>query len=111
MSSFHSTPLQLVRFPTPFRKDMKALKAKRKKGKYKPEATPSTTIFRKGSASSRDDLNALAGNSTEAATPQEDGPAPIKDAPASIKKSQDSLGDFKDVSVWVGVWLSGWGRG
>ena len=37
---------------------MKALKAKRKKGKYKPKATPSTTIFRKGSASSRDDLTA-----------------------------------------------------
>lgn len=52
---------QLVRFPTPFRKDMKALK-KKSKGKYKPHATPSTTIFRKGN-SSQDDLTLLSVNS------------------------------------------------
>lgn len=73
---------------------MKALKAKRKKGKYKPQATPSTTIFRKGSASSKDDLTLLSVNSTETT---EDG----------LKKSHDSLGDFSEVSPeWV--WLSGW---
>ena len=57
-----SFPSQLVRFPTPFRKDMKALK-KKSKGKYKPNATPSTTIFRKGN-SSQDDLTLLSVNST-----------------------------------------------
>ena len=50
-----------MRFPTPFRKDMKALK-KKSKGKYKPNATPSTTIFRKGN-SSQDDLTLLSVNS------------------------------------------------
>ena len=94
-------PFQLVRFPTPFRKDMKALKAKRKKGKYKPEAQPSTTIFRKGSASSRDDLLTLStepsnGNSRE-------------DASSPMKKSQESLGDFNDVSGQGCV--SGWSQG
>lgn len=82
---------QLVRFPTPFRKDLKALKAKRKKGKYKPEATPSTTIFRKGSASSKDDL-ALLSVSAEASNPVEDK--------SELRKSQESLGDFRDVSGW-----------
>ena len=81
-------PFQLVRFPTPFRKDMKALKAKRKK--YKPEATPSTTIFRKGSVSSKDDL--LVSVNAEVSSPPEDTAA------ADLKKSQDSLGDFRDVS-------------
>lgn len=84
-----SIPFQLVRFPTPFRKDMKALKAKRKKGKYKPEATPSTTIFRKGSASSRDDLTALSINASE------NGPE------EGLQKSQDSLGG--EVRLGVGV--------
>ena len=51
-----------MRFPTPFRKDMKALK-KKAKGKYKPHATPSTTIFRKGN-SSQDDLTLLSVTST-----------------------------------------------
>ena len=40
---------------------MKALK-KKSKGKYKPHATPSTTIFRKGN-SSQDDLTLLSVNS------------------------------------------------
>lgn len=40
---------------------MKALK-KKSKGKYKPNATPSTTIFRKGN-SSQDDLTLLSVNS------------------------------------------------
>jgi hypothetical protein len=62
---------------------MKALKAKRKKGKYKPKATPSTTIFRKGSASSRDDLT----NSADI--------PPLAD---EVKKSRDSL---REVSLWV----------
>lgn len=105
---------QLVRFPTPFRKDMKALKAKRKKGKYKPEATPSTTIFRKGSASSRDDLTQLSVNPSETSHSDE------------VKRSRENFGG--DVSGcdfltwwallyhWMGVaftewvWLTG-GRG
>ena len=37
---------QLVRFPTPFRRDMN--KKKKKLNKYKPGATPTTTIFKKG---------------------------------------------------------------
>ena len=39
---------QLVRFPTPFRRDMN--KKKKKLTKYKPGATPTTTIFKKGSS-------------------------------------------------------------
>lgn len=84
-----SIPFQLVRFPTPFRKDLKAMKAKRKKGKYKPQAIPSTTIFRKGSASSRDDLTFLSVSNTEVSTSLDDAP---------LRGSQDGLGDFSDVS-------------
>ena len=81
-------PLQLVRFPTPFRKDMKALKAKRtKKSKYKPDAEPSTTIFRKGS-SSQDDLTLLSVTSTS-----------TDQISHEKQQSVDSLGDFKDVRL------------
>ena len=73
---------------------MKALKAKRKKGKYKPEATPSTTIFRKGSASSRDDLTLLSVNASETSHSDE------------LKKSHESLGGFGDVSG-CGFYLAG----
>lgn len=69
---------------------MKALKAKRKKSsKYKPEATPSTTIFRKGSVASKDDLTALSVSVEPSSPPQED---------PGLGKSHDSLGDFRDVS-------------
>ena len=44
----HPLPLQLVRFPTPFRRDMK--NKKKKLTKYKPDAIPSTTIFKKGTS-------------------------------------------------------------
>lgn len=84
---------------------MKALKAKRKKGKYKPQATPATTIFHKGSFSSKDDLTLLSVTSAEVSSPQEENPS------TALNKSQDSLGDFRDVSgrelgfLWVvGVW-------
>lgn len=89
---------------------MKALKAKRRKGKYKPEATPSTTIFRKGSASSKDDLN-LSNASSNNLTADSQGEQEM------LKKSQDSLGNFNDVSGWacmvgvafvVWVWPLGW---
>ena len=88
-----------MRFPTPFRKDLKALKAKRK-NKYKPTATPSTTIFRKGSTC-RDDfagptsldhkIHELKGEDSGLLTPLAASPA---------LKSEDSLGDFKDVSFF-----------
>lgn len=64
---------------------MKALKAKRKKGKYKPQATPSTTIFHKGGASSKDDLTLLSVNASET-------------TPEDLNASHDSLGDFREVS-------------
>lgn len=66
---------------------MKALKAKRaKKSKYKPDAEPSTTIFRKGS-SSKDDLTLLSITSE------------LSSDQISHEKQQsvDSLGDFKEV--------------
>lgn len=65
---------------------MKALKAKRmKKSKYKPDAEPSTTIFRKGSVS-QDDLVLSE-------------PASVASENASHAKqhSVDSLGDFNEV--------------
>ena len=70
-----------MRFPTPFRKD---LKAKRKK--YKPEAIPSTTIFRKGSVSSKDDLTLHAV-----------GPSDLDATLSSARKQQE------DVRQGVGV--------
>ncbi len=71
-----------MRFPTPFRKD---LKAKRKK--YKPQAIPSTTIFRKGSVSSKDDLTLSAADQEQAS------------------KAQDSVWDAKNVHVGDGCGL------
>ncbi|CAI8037712.1 Leucine-rich repeat-containing protein 1 [Geodia barretti] len=69
---------KLVRFPTPFRRDMN--KKKKRMNKYKPGATPTTTIFKKGS--SQDDLLSSLSSSTHEASP-ESNPA--------IKSSVDSM--------------------
>ena len=102
--SFPPFCFQLVRFPTPFRKDLKTIKAKRKKGKYKPKATPSTTIFRKGS-SCKDDFvgpthftNSVStdlDNPVGLKTPLDNGPLPSS---TEIGNSLESLGDL---NVWV----------
>ncbi len=68
---------------------MKALKAKRaKKSKYKPDAEPSTTIFRKGS-SSKDDLTLLSITSD----------ASLDQLSHEKQQSIDSLGDFTEVCM------------
>ena len=81
MLSFSFLNGQLVRFPTPFRKDMKVLK-KKSKGKYKPNATPSTTIFRKGN-SSQDDLTLLSVNSAGDQSIQSDS------SPSTLDRKED----------------------
>ena len=77
---------------------MKAMKAKRKKmkGKHKPDATPSTTIFRKGS-SSQDDLTLLSVNSSSY-NPYQDDTLTLPKRGEERKKSAESLGGFDDVS-------------
>jgi protein scribble len=69
---------KLVRFPTPFRRDMN--KKKKKLTKYKPGATPTTTIFKKGS--SQDDLLSSLSSSTHEASPEASPPT---------KMSMDSI--------------------
>jgi protein scribble len=69
---------KLVRFPTPFRRDMN--KKKKKLNKYKPGATPTTTIFKKGS--SQDDLLSSISSSTHEASPESN---------TQVKSSADSL--------------------
>ena len=82
---------------------MKALKAKRtkkSKSKYKPDAEPSTTIFRKGS-SSQDDLTLLSVTSATSALSDQasdDHSPPNGRKEPARSKSPASLGDFKDVS-------------
>jgi protein scribble len=74
----HDQSSKLVRFPTPFRRDMN--KKKKRMNKYKPGATPTTTIFKKGS--SQDDLLSSLSSSTHEASP-ESNPA--------IKSSVESM--------------------